>query len=136
VELIEHLPPAAHPLFYCRQRYTLNLTRPDMAAAGFSPSVRLFEAAACSAPVISDSWPGIETFFIPGKEVLLADSTDAVLRVLKEFPERQRGLVGAAARKRALQEHTAVQRATTLEQHYREAIGSHSSNMEVAEAVS
>jgi spore maturation protein CgeB len=134
VELIEHLPPAAHPLFYCRQRYTLNLTRPDMAAAGFSPSVRLFEAAACGAPVISDSWPGMETFFIPGKEVLLADSTDAVLRVLKEFPERQRGLIGAAARRRTLQEHTAVQRATTLEQYYHEAIGSHSSNMEVVEA--
>jgi spore maturation protein CgeB len=122
VDLIEHLPPAAHGEFYCSQRYTLNLTRSDMAAAGFSPSVRLFEAAACRTPIISDIWPGIDTFFLPGKEILLADAADDVVHILTELPERRRGQIAAAARKRVLQGHTAAHRAMQLEQYYREAV--------------
>jgi spore maturation protein CgeB len=122
VEHIEHLPPDSHREFYCSQRFTFNLTRPDMAAAGFSPSVRLFEAAACGTPVISDRWPGVETFFVPGREILLADSTEGVLQILRELPEDQRREIAAAARKRVLQAHTAEHRAIQFEQYLREVI--------------
>jgi len=122
VDCIEHLPPASHPEFYCSQRYTLNLTRADMASAGFSPSVRLFEASACGVPVISDCWPGIETFLAPGREILLAETTEDILAILRDVPEASRCRLAAAARKRVLQNHTAMHRAVQLEQYYREAM--------------
>src|SRR5581483_548045 len=68
VERIEHVAPAEHPEFYASSRFTLNVTRADMVRAGYSPSVRLFEAAACGVPIISDYWQGLETFFQPGEE--------------------------------------------------------------------
>jgi spore maturation protein CgeB len=119
---IEHLPPAEHPGFYCPQRYTLNITRSDMRAAGFSPSVRLFEAAACGVPVISDRWPGIETIFTPGEEIIVVDGGQQVLHVLREFPEERRRAIAAAARKRLLLNHTPAHRAKQLESYYREVI--------------
>ena len=122
VQHIEHLTPDRHSEFYCGQRYTLNLTRPDMAAAGFSPSVRLFEAAACGVPVISDSWPGLETFFNPGKEILLAETSEAVRQTLCELSESQRLRIAAAARARVLQGHTAEHRALEFEQFVQEAV--------------
>ena len=112
VERIEHLPPAEHPAFYAASRFTLNVTRADMAAAGYSPSVRLFEAAACSAPVISDIWPGIETVFEPGEEILLAKDVDDVLAALADADG---AAIGAAARRRFFAEHTPAHRAKTLE---------------------
>ena len=123
VDRIEHLPPAAHAEFYCSQRYTLNVTRADMAAAGFSPSVRLFEAAACGTPVISDPWPGIDTFLTPGKEILLAQAPETMVNLLTELPEGRRRRVAAAAQERVLRAHTARHRAIQLEQYYREAVG-------------
>jgi spore maturation protein CgeB len=123
VEHIEHLAPGDHSEFYSSQRYTLNLTRADMAAVGFSPSVRLFEAAACAVPVISDSWPGIETLFAPDKEILLVSSTEEVMEILDGLPEARRRSIAAAARKRVLEAHTAAHRAIELEKYYREAIG-------------
>jgi spore maturation protein CgeB len=120
VEHIEHLAPDRHSEFYCSQAYTLNLTRPDMARAGFSPSVRLFEAAACGVPVISDYWPGLETFFEPGKEILLADSPDAVRQCLCELPEQQRLEIAERARQRVLQAHTAERRAVQFESYVQE----------------
>lgn len=114
VERIEHLPPAAHAAFYSRQRYTLNLTRADMIRAGYSPSVRLFEAAACATPIISDHWPGIEEFLTPGKELLLARDVGAVLTYLRRIPEARRLAIGRAARARILAEHTAAHRAQSL----------------------
>jgi spore maturation protein CgeB len=118
---IEHLPPRQHPEFYCSQRYTLNVTRADMIAAGFSPSVRLFEAAACGVPIISDRWPGLETFFTPGEEILLANAAGDVTRMLCELPEERRLAIAAAARRRVLQHHTAAHRARQLEEYYGEA---------------
>ena len=112
---IEHLPPESHSDFYCSQRYTLNLTRKQMQIAGFSPSVRLFEAAACAVPVISDLWSGLEQFFVPGKEILLASNSDEVLRILQEYPEKCRSEMGEKARKRALKSHSAARRAEELE---------------------
>ncbi|HVT55084.1 MAG TPA: glycosyltransferase [Xanthobacteraceae bacterium] len=121
VEHIEHLPPDEHARFYCSQRYTLNLTRADMTAAGFSPSVRLFEAGACGVPVISDPWQGIETFFTPKREILLARSASEVVRILCEVPDRQRRNIASAARARVLAAHTAQRRAIEFERYLREA---------------
>jgi spore maturation protein CgeB len=115
VERIEHLAPARHRGFYASQRFTLNLTRADMTAAGWSPSVRLFEAAACGVPVISDAWPGIDAFFAPGKEILIAHEPGQVLDWLRRMPESGRRQIGSAARRRALAEHTAYHRVRTLE---------------------
>jgi spore maturation protein CgeB len=134
IDRIEHLPPSAHPEFYCSQRYTLNLTRSEMVSAGFSPSVRLFEAAACGVPIISDRWPGIGTFFVPGKEVLLAHSSEAVIELLKGVSEVERRNIAAAAHKRVLQSYTADLRAIQLEQYYREAAGNSLAEVE-ADAV-
>ena len=112
---IEHLAPENHRDFYCSQRFTLNLTRKQMQLAGFSPSVRLFEAAACGVPVISDHWAGLEKFFLPGEEILLASSSTEVLRILQYFPEEQRRAVAERARKRALKSHSAARRTEQLE---------------------
>jgi spore maturation protein CgeB len=109
------MPPARHASFYCAQRITLNLTRADMASAGWSPSVRLFEAAACGVPVISDSWPGLEAFFVPGREIFVSRSADETLDYLVALPEAERQAVAAAARARVLSAHTADDRARELE---------------------
>jgi spore maturation protein CgeB len=110
-----HVPPRAHRAFYNAQRYTLNVTRAHMVAAGYSPSVRLFEAAACGVPIITDTWEGLETLFVPDEEILTARHEDDVLRVLREIPERDRRAIGARARERVLAEHTAAHRAAELE---------------------
>ncbi|MDF1586126.1 CgeB family protein [Marinimicrococcus flavescens] len=115
VERTEHLPPAAHPGFYGAQLFTLNVTRADMRAAGHAPSVRLFEAAACGVPVISDRWPGIEELFRPGEEILLAERPEEVVALLQELPEERRRAIGAAARERVLRAHGAEARAGELE---------------------
>lgn len=114
VERIEHLPPARHAEFYGAQRYTLNLTRADMIRAGHSPSVRVFEAAACATPVVSDRWPGLAEFFAPGREILLADDAAEVLRILDHLPEAERLALGERARRRVLLEHTGGHRAEAL----------------------
>jgi spore maturation protein CgeB len=111
VERIEHLPPAEHPEFYAASRFTLNVTRADMIAAGWSPSVRLFEAGACGTPIISDRWPGIEDLFVPGEEIVLADTSDDVVAALSQSSES----MGLAARRTVLAEHGAATRAEQLE---------------------
>jgi spore maturation protein CgeB len=121
VERIEHLPPDGHRAFYNRQRWTLNVTRADMIAAGWSPSVRLFEAAACGTPIVSDRWDGIESVLAPGREIALADGPADVLRLLRDVPERERRAMGERARARVLAEHTAAHRAGQLEGYVEEA---------------
>jgi spore maturation protein CgeB len=110
-----HVAQSEHARFYGSQRFTLNLTRDAMVAAGWSPSVRLFEAAACGVPVISDTWAGIETLFEPGREIVLAREPEEVLAVLEGLAERRRRAIGAAARARVLAAHTAEHRAAELE---------------------
>jgi spore maturation protein CgeB len=122
VEYTAHLPPAEHRAFYNRQRYTLNVTRADMIAAGWAPSVRLFEAAACATPIISDVWRGIETLFAPDREIVLARCAGDVLRALRELDEDERRAIGARARARVLAEHTAAHRAEQLETYALEAL--------------
>ncbi len=123
VERIDHLPPPAHPRFYAGQRFTLNLTRADMVEAGHSPSVRLFEAAACAVPVISDAWPGLETFFEPGREILVTGSGDQTLEHLHGIAEDERRAIGQRARARVLAAHTTLHRAVELEGYLHEAAG-------------
>ena len=118
VERIEHLPPVDHAAFYSASRWTLNVTRADMIAAGWSPSVRLFEAAACATPIVSDRWQGLDSLFEPDREIVLADTTDDVVAALGRADA---GTVGDAARRRVLSAHTAGHRAAQLERHLAEA---------------
>ena len=115
VERIDHLAPAGHPAFYSASRYTLNVTRADMIAAGWSPSVRLFEAAACATPIISDAWDGLETLFDPGREIVLSEDPQTVLSALTSTPDAERRAMGEAGRRRILAAHTATHRARELE---------------------
>jgi spore maturation protein CgeB len=116
VERIVHLNPSEHRAFYNSQRFTLNITRAAMIKAGYSPSVRLFEAAACGTPIISDDWPGIETIFTPGEELIIAKNANDVLHALRDLSNDAAREIGARARERVLAEHTSEQRATQLEQ--------------------
>jgi spore maturation protein CgeB len=117
----EHVPPSGHRAFYNGQRFTLNVTRDDMIRAGYAPSVRLFEAAACATPVISDEWAGIDTLFTPGEEILLAQRPEEVLAFLREIPDDARRAMGDKARERVLAQHTAAHRAAELVGHLEEA---------------
>jgi spore maturation protein CgeB len=110
---VHHVAPRAHAAFYSSSRFTLNVTRRAMRQMGFCPSARLFEAAACGAPVVTDAWAGIERFFEPDKEILVMKSADDVMRALS-LTESERARVAAAARARALREHTAQSRAREL----------------------
>ncbi|QIK78579.1 NAD-dependent epimerase/dehydratase family protein [Sphingomonas piscis] len=121
VERIEHLPPSEHAAFYNASRYTLNVTRADMIAAGWSPSVRLFEAASCATPVISDRWDGIEDVLTPGREIVIADTTEEVVERLSGSEDAS--ALGRAARTRIMAAHTADHRAAELEQYIEEAAG-------------
>ena len=112
VERIEHLPPADHAAFYSASRWTLNVTRADMIARGWSPSVRLFEAAACATPIVSDRWAGLDQLFAPDREIVLADTTAGVLALLARAEAAR---IGEAGRARVLAAHTADHRAAELE---------------------
>lgn len=118
VDRIEHLPPAEHAEFYCASRFTLNVTRDDMIAAGWSPSVRLFEAGACGTPIISDKWKGIETVLKPGSEIILADDSSDVIAALEMSAEK----IGRAARSAVLDQHSSRRRAEQFETDLREAM--------------
>jgi spore maturation protein CgeB len=115
VARMEHVAPSQHVSFYNAQRFALNVTRADMVRAGWSPSVRLFEAAACGTPVVSDAWEGIETFFVPGREILIARSAEEALELVRATPEPTRHRIAEAARARVLREHTAAHRVRELE---------------------
>lgn len=113
VKYVRHLEPALHASFFCSSPLTLNVTRAEFAAFGHCPSGRLFEAAACGVPVLTDAWGGLETFFRPGEELLVAETTeDAVAAVT--LPREALARIGRRARERALAEHTADARAGEL----------------------
>jgi spore maturation protein CgeB len=114
VQHFQHLAPGQHREFYGAQRFTLNLTRAEMKHAGFAPSVRLFEAAACGTPIISDAWRGLDTFFTPGEEILIASSASDVVRYLSLLDESEAHRIGARARRRVIARHTADHRAAEL----------------------
>lgn len=115
VKRIIHISPAEHPVFYSSSRFTLNLTRDDMVMAGYSPSVRLFEASASGAAILSDSWAGLEDFLTPGEEILLPRDEYEVTDILRHLPEQERANLGRKARERILASHTASHRALQFE---------------------
>ncbi len=115
-----HLSPREHPDFYAAQRFTLNVTRAAMKTAGYSPSVRLFEAGACACPVISDCWEGLDSLFEIGREILICTSAEHMQRLLRDTGELECRSIGDAARRRVLQEHTPEKRAAELEACIRE----------------
>ncbi len=113
VTRLDHVPPENHAAFYGACRWTLNVTRADMVAAGWSPSVRLFEAAACGTPIVSDSWPGLDTLFVPGREIVLADGAESMVDILRDGSDGE--AMARCARRRVLAEHTAAHRAAAFE---------------------
>jgi len=109
----DHVPPPSHPAFYCSSPLTINVTRGPMAELGYCPSGRLFEAAACGVPVLSDVWPGLDTFFVLGDEILTATDTGHALAAL-QLPRSALAAIGRRARERALAEHSGTRRAAEL----------------------
>jgi spore maturation protein CgeB len=110
---LAHLPAADHPAFYASSRLTLNITRGAMAALGWCPSGRLFEAAACGVAVLTDWWEGFDAFYAPGDEMLVARTTDDALAALA-LGDAELAAVARRARERTLAEHTADRRAAEL----------------------
>jgi spore maturation protein CgeB len=111
---VRHLPPSEHPAFYSSSRLTLNITRAAMTDMGYCPSGRLFEAAACGAPILTDAWEGLDAFFRPESEILVVDDTDSAIAAL-ELSDAELGRIAARAKERTLEEHTADRRAAELE---------------------
>ncbi len=110
IRYFEHVSPHEHRAFYSSSPLTLNVTRGSMAAMGYCPSGRLFEAAACGTAVLSDWWDGLDTFFTPGEEILIATSTaDSVSALSKDRALLKQ--IGSRAKQRALDCHTAQIRA-------------------------
>lgn len=109
-----HVPPPDHPAFFSSSRATLNVTRAVMARYGFCPSGRLFEAAACGVPIVSDTWEGLDTFFAPGQEILLTETSADVVRALN-LSDAELRRIARAARERTLAEHTGECRVRDLE---------------------
>jgi spore maturation protein CgeB len=122
VERVAHVAASDHRAFYGAQRFTLSVTRAPMVEAGWSPSVRLFEAAACGTPIITDAWPGIDDYFAVGREILVARSADDIVRILHDTSTDMREEIGQRARRRFLAEHTPMHRAEALEGFTREAL--------------
>ncbi len=110
---VRHLPPPEHPAFYCSSRLTLNVTREAMATMGWCPSGRLFEAAACGVPILSDAWPGLDSFFQPGQEILVAHTTEDAMQALA-LPGAELDTIARRARERTLSEHSAARRAAEM----------------------
>jgi spore maturation protein CgeB len=121
VARVDHIAASDHRAFYTSQRFTLNLTRADMIRAGHSPSVRLFEAAACGVPIISDYWNGLETILRPGSEIVISRSAVDTADALSSMSDRERLAIARRARRRVLAHHTAEHRAMQLEEYLAEA---------------
>ena len=115
VKRIVHVSPKYHPQFYSSSRFTLNLTRSEMVRWGYSPSVRLFEAAACGCAILSDFWPGIGSILKVGEEVLVTDSGDEVIHLLEDMEDAEVQRIGRRARERVLSEHSSDRRARDFE---------------------
>ena len=113
VHYVRHLPADAHAAFYAASRLTLNITRGAMARSGWCPSGRLFEAAACGTPILTDRWDGLDAFFTPGLEILMADGTADALAALS-LPDETLRMIARRARERTLDEHNAARRAREM----------------------
>jgi spore maturation protein CgeB len=114
IYFVNHLPAAEHPLFFCASRWTLNATRGPMVEMGYCPSGRLFEAAACGVPILSDNWEGLPEFFEPGEEIMTVSNSDDVMKAL-DLAEETRLEIGRSGRRRVMEQHTAMHRAIEFE---------------------
>jgi spore maturation protein CgeB len=115
VHAVGHVPTAEHRAWNCSARIVLNINRADMAATGYSPPTRVFEAAGCGACVLCDAWAGVETFFVPGREILVAAAAEAIVEAVRSTSHEQAVRIGAAARRRVLADHTYAARAAELD---------------------
>jgi spore maturation protein CgeB len=111
------VPAAKRRAFYNSQRFALSIMSPAAVSAGFSPSARLFEAAACGTPVITEFWQGLDRFFTPDEEILISHSADETMIYLEEISELDRRRLGYRARERVLAKHTTRHRAIELEKY-------------------
>jgi spore maturation protein CgeB len=114
IHFVRHLPPGEHPAFFSSSRLTLNVTRQAMAEMGWCPSGRLFEASACGVPLLSDDWEGLDEFFEPGSEILIARTTEDAVAAL-DLSDLELSRIARASRERTLAEHTSEHRAKELE---------------------
>ncbi len=130
---LRHVAPPLHPAFYASSRLTLNVTRRAMAAMGWCPSGRLFEATACGCPVLSDAWEGLETFFAPGHDILLARTTQEALDAM-ELDDATLARIGASARERTLDEHSATRRAEQMISAFEQALSTSGTEFAMAAA--
>jgi spore maturation protein CgeB len=113
VTRLEHVAPSRHSAFHRSARLALSVTRASMARLGHCPSGRMLEAAACGVPVLTDRWWGLERFFRPGEEVLVAQDSDDALAHIERDPD-ELAAIGEAARRRVLASHTGMHRAAEL----------------------
>ena len=111
---VRHMPPSLHPAFFCSSRATLNVTRRAMSEYGYCPSGRLFEAAACGTPLLTDTWTGLESFFTPGEEIFAVSSRQDVMDTLA-LSDQELTRVADAARVRTMESYTADHRIAELE---------------------
>lgn len=116
VRYVGHVPTGDHRAWNCAARLVLNINRSDMAATGYSPPTRVFEAAGCGSCVVTDAWQGIPTFFEPGREILVAASADEIVNLLHTISSERAQAIGQAARLRVLRDHTYVARAAALDE--------------------
>ena len=126
VRRFDHVAPIDHSAMYSSARCTLNITRREMAANGYCPSGRFFEAAACGTPILTDYWEGLEEFFSPVEELLIVSNANEVVAALNRGPANH-ALMAGRARERTLDEHTGDCRAQQLLSYLESARGSNAS---------
>lgn len=115
VRCVGHVPTGDHRVWNCSARLVLNINRMDMAATGYSPPTRVFEAAGCGSCIVTDAWAGIDTFFEPDREILVAQTAQDLVRYARATSAERAGTVGRAARERVLRDHTYAARAAELD---------------------
>lgn len=123
VRYLGHVYTAEHNALNCSCRAVLNISRESMARFGFSPATRVFEAAGAGACILTDAWEGVESFFTPGEEILVARDGAEVIAILRGLSDAQARAIGAAARRRVLAEHSYDQRARLADRVFRDALG-------------
>jgi spore maturation protein CgeB len=116
VRWIGHVGSNDHNRVNCSARMVLNINRESMANVGFSPPTRVFEAAGAAACLITDAWTGVDEFFVPGKEILVASCAEDIVRYLRELSASDAAQIGETMRRRALNDHTYASRARTFHQ--------------------
>jgi spore maturation protein CgeB len=120
---VPHLCASEQRALYGSLRFALNLTRTDVARAGYAPSARLFEAAACGTPIITDYFHGLETFFAPGREIFISRSSEETIALLRDIDDDRRHAMARRARERVLCSHTAMHRGAQLTSYIYELLG-------------